>query len=183
MAQDRYNALSINQEGTKPTYSAAVTGFTPVANATDYLSIGNPSGSNLIVKVTHINVSGIATAGAAVTLQVIKRSTLDTGGTPTALTAVPYDSKDVAATAVVNTYAANPTLGTTVGTLKSTYWGVGTSGSTNIQEQTYDFATKPTKAITLRAGECIALNANGVSPGAGSLYNIDIEWTEEQING
>ena len=180
MPFDKFGAMSANTEGTKPTYNATVIGFTPAAAATDFASISNPVGSGKVIRVTHIQFSGVATAAVVVDLVLIKRSTLNTLGTPTTLTAVSYDSTDIAAVGTVVTYAANPTLGTAVGSMHAVKVGLGTPASANEQEQVWEFGgSRPSKCVVLRPGECLGINYNGQTPGAGTLVDLHIEWTEE----
>lgn len=181
MAQDRYSALSINQEGTKPTYSASISGFTPVASSTDFITINNPVGSTKLVKILHYEISGVATAAIQSTILSIKRSTLNTSGTFTSLASIPYDSNDLPATAIVNAYTANPTLGVVIGTIKTIYLGLSTPATSGNIVMLVDFGNKPSKCLLLRPGESFSLNYNNAIPGLGTLLNMDIEWTEEAL--
>ena len=168
----------VNTEGTKKTYSASVVGFTPAATATDFFAI--TGSATKTVRVTHLQISGVATSGVAVDVVVLKRSTANTGGTPSAVTAVPNDSANGAATASVVTYGANPTTGTLVGNVRSAKVGIGTSTSVNITEQPWQFGIFNGQAIVLRGvNEVLAMNWNGAAVGAGMSLDIDIEWTEE----
>ena len=179
MAQDRYGAMSVNEDGTKPSYFAAVSGLTPVAGATDFISLANPVNSGKLLKVSHFSISGIATAAASFPISLIKRSTLDTGGTPTGLTAVSSDSSDIVAVGLVNTYAANPTLGTVVGTIQNTYISVGALALSGSNEENWMFGTSQAKMPVLRPGETLAMNFLGGTPAGGLVLAIDLAWTEE----
>lgn len=181
MPIDRYGAMSVNQEGTKPTYSAAISGLVMANAATDVFTIFNPAGSTKVVKILRMNFSATATSAAAADVMVAKRSTLNTGGTATNPAAVPHDSSDIAATATISAYTANPTTGTLVGYVHADKVGIATATAANIQEQFYDYANRPEKALTLRAGECASFYMNG-GTYAGNLTDIDITWTEENAN-
>lgn len=97
---------------------------------------------------------------------------------PAALTAVPHNKNNAAATAVVTAYSSNPTLGTTVGVVRSTKLFVPTiTGAPSVQ--TWMFGTRPSQAIVLiGAADTLAINLNSTTV-AGGLFDIDIEWTEQ----
>ena len=168
---------AVNTEGTKTTYSVGLGGFTPAATATDFLSIVG-SGTKT-VRVTRISISGIATAAATVEIQLIKRSSANTGGTSSAATVVPHDSNDAGATAAVNSYSANPTgLGTTVGTVRAAKLNLGAAGAAGVVE--WNFTTRNSKGLVLRgAAQSLNLNWGGAAVPAGTSLTIDVEFTEE----
>lgn len=104
------------------TYSAAFSpsagGTAVAASTTDFWCIaGSASKGVFITKITLTGQSGAAAITGRINL--VLRSSLDTGGTPTTITAVPHDSTNAGATATVTSFAANPgALGTAVATLK-----------------------------------------------------------------
>jgi hypothetical protein len=169
--------LAVNTEGTKKSYGAAIVGFTPAATATDFFQILG-SGS-LVVRVTRITISGIATAAASIDIQLVKRTTANTGGTQVAATMAAYDSNDAGATAVVNSYSANPSvLGTSAGNIRGAKLNLGAAGAAG--SIVWDFTTRNAKAVVLRgAAQSLALNWNGAAVPSGTSVDIDIEWTEE----
>jgi hypothetical protein len=124
-------------------------------------------------------VYGTQTTAGAVNILLVKRSTANTAGTSTTLTAVPLDSLNSAATATVRSYTANPTLGTTVGTIYSEKVLVPTTTtlggelifSTNLGQFNQDVVVRGTS-------EVLAVNLNSVTVAGGS-FNISIIWTEE----
>lgn len=167
---------AVNTEGTKPTYSVGIVGFTPVATPTDFWQI--TGSATKIVRVLRISISGIATSATSVDLQLIKRSTASTGGTPTAPTIAPHDSNDSAATAVVNQFAANPTTGTGVGTVRSQKLNLGATGAAGVIA--WDFTTRNGKGFVLRGvAQSLNLNWGGAAVPAGTLLTVDVEFTEE----
>lgn len=175
---DSARALRVNIEGQKRTYSASVTALAPAASATDVLLIGGSNSTT--VRITRIQISGIATAAGSYTFQLIKRSAGNTGGTAAYPTMVPHDSSSAAATAGVTTWTANPTLGTAVGTIRSLMATVSTAaGAIPIVPVVIDFELRGEQAIVLRGGsQGLAINMNGVTM-TGGLLNIDVTWTEE----
>lgn len=158
------------------TYSAAISNLVVAALATDILTISGSA--TTVVRVTNITVTATGSAGANANLTLVRRSTANTGGTSTTPTVIPYDSNDAAGTAVVRAYTVNPTLGTTVGTVRSIKQfvsGVVTAGPGIVQ---WEFGVRPAKPIVLRGvAQSLALNLVGVTITGGS-YDIDVEWTE-----
>lgn len=168
---------AVSTESSKTTYSVGVTGFTPAATPTDFWQI--TGSATKTVRVMFLEISGFATAAITEDIQLVKRSTASTGGTPTALTVMPYDSNDAAPTAVVNTFAANPSpLGTSVGIGRSKKLNLGATGAAG--SVVWDFSTRNTKGIVLRGvAQSLNLNWNGAAVPGGCTLNIDVEFTEE----
>jgi hypothetical protein len=166
-----------NTEGSKTTYSVGVVAFTPVATPTDFWQV--IGSATKTVRVLRITISGIATSATSVDIQLIKRSTASTGGTPTSLTVAPHDSNDAAVTAAVKTFAANPSpLGTSVGVVRAQKLNLGATGAAGVI--TWDFTTRNGKGIVLRGvAEQLAMNWNGAAVPAGTLLAIDVELSEE----
>jgi hypothetical protein len=77
-------------------------------------------------------------------------------------------------------YTVNPTLGTTVGTVRSVKFDIPSANLASASSTvTWDFGIRPAKAAVLRGtGQVLAVNLNSVSSGGSSL-NIYVEWTEE----
>lgn len=130
---------------------------------------------------------GNATAATYLPTFFTKRSSANTGGTPTALTAVPHDSMNAAATAVVNTYAAAPTTGTLVGdvhlsassvsalTNASGVAGLFVGNGRDAVRQVGDLR----QPIILRgAAECLSVNLKGVALPSGFVAAFIFEWIE-----
>jgi hypothetical protein len=164
----------------KSTYSAGITGLSPAASATDLLTI--TGSATTTVQIDHVECRGISTAAATAVIQAVIRSTADTSGTSTAPTAVPHDSNDAAATAVVAAYTANPTLGTLVGVVRTGALTTTTAASSAVSPPglVWDFGSPPMQEITLRgAAQQFALNANATSLTSGASLDCSITWTEE----
>jgi hypothetical protein len=160
------------------TYSANFTALVPANNATDFLTISGSA--TMVVRVKNIQCQGVSTAAATDRLYILDRSTADTGGTFTTAPAVPADTNDVAATAVVTGYTANPTLGTLLGVYRSEY--LGTAPITALPSPypfTQNYGLQNDKEDVLRGtGQILAVNANATSLAAGSSLDCWIEWTE-----
>lgn len=168
------------------TYCASASGYAAYATPTDIVCI--TGSASKIVIVTGLKLLMQSTAAALQTISVIKRSVANTGGTPTALTAIPYDSANAAATAVVNTYASAPSLGAAVGTIRVAQLLSGTltaapgafatdasSGGPLFALSTGDYKGP----IILRgAAESLCLNYGGAALTAGFTSIVGVEWVE-----
>lgn len=183
------NTTSCTPYGT--TYPEAITGNTNVATYSAGSSFSNSTASagdlfcvngsaSKAVKVKGIRVTGVGGgAGSAnAALAIIRRSTADTGGTPTSLTAVPSDSNNPAATGTVTQYGgANlPTPGTTVGNVRNRYISLPGTSSVGVSEGLFQFSVYWDQPQVLRGtaqGICVNSVANSAS------WAIDVEWSEE----
>lgn len=154
-------------------YSANAAAITTAATATDVVTL--TGSATKTVRVHRVVVNGIATAATAVQVGLVKRSTANTGGTSAGLTEVPLNSQGPAASATGLSYTANPTPGTSVGTVALRRVLFGTS-ATEAPATVFDFGDWP---VELRGtGEVLAVNLGGVTVTGGSL-NADLFWTEE----
>jgi hypothetical protein len=179
VALDPTGAQMSNGEGRKATYSAATVAYAPYATPQDIVGIVGSASKR--VRVLRFAVSGRATAANQLDVQLVKRSTADTGGTPTALVAVSHDSNDAAATAAVTSYGAAPTAGTLVGAIRAQQINLSAAGSGGAAVPVeFDFGTVNDKSIVLNAAaEGLYLNLNGAAMPAGTVLNVFVEWSEE----
>lgn len=163
--------------GTKVTYSAATISFNLATLATDFFTI--TGSATKTVRVTEISVA-FTGGGVVVAVQLVKRSTANSGGTSTLLTNVPHDSNNAAATATVRSYTANPTLGTLVGVMRADKTDSPlTTSTTNPEGVFYKFFGGPQQPIVLRGtSQVLAFNLNGVTLSGGTAVCY-VEWTEE----
>lgn len=168
-----------NTEGTKTTYSAGVVGIAPATAATDFWQI--LASSTKTVRILRISISASATAAATVDIALIKRTSLNTGGTAASIAIAQHDSNDVAPTAAVNYYSTNPSTLATAGAavVRAQKLNVGTAGAAGVI--TWDFSTRNGKGLVLRSGTThqYVLNWNGEAVPSGASVNIDVEFTEE----
>lgn len=174
-------ALSIpTVEASQATYMASFAGLVTATAGTDVFTIVGSASKT--IKVLGLYVSGTQTITAVVAFHLIKRSTANTGGTSTTPTAVPLDSTDATASAVVRAYTANPSaLGTSVGLVLPFSKLISTANFTNsdIHPLFIDFTAKGMKEVTLRgAAQTLSLSLNGVNLIGNSL-NLSFIWTEE----
>jgi hypothetical protein len=181
--QPGINCANIRQA----TYSAASIGLVPAASATDVFCISGSSTKQISIR--RITISG--TAGTLVTLPftLLRRASLDTGGTPATNAALPVASShlstNAAATATLVAYTANPTivdsaplyfksdtlsLNTTAALVAAPriLWEAGTA--VDAYSQGFDI---PSGSTTQQY--CVNLNAVSVTSG---VLNISITWVE-----
>lgn len=164
--------------GGKVTYRSATFAYTPYATPTDIIAITGAAGKQ--VRITYIYLWGSSTSASNQDFGLIKRSTANTGGTPTTLTAVPLDSANVAATATVQTYAAAPTTGNAVGTLGVEQANMPATAGAGGSPLTWTFGVRNAQSVVLRgANEVLAINYNGAAVPAGTVLQFEMEWTEE----
>jgi hypothetical protein len=163
-----------------PSFGTGLTAAVPVATPTDVVEIIGASG--MVITVLRIIVSGIATAATSMTIQLIRRTTLSTGGAVTAQTPVPRDGKSVA-TATINLVTTNRvSLGTATapgGTAESITVPLGTASAPQpptVIDLTANGMTPPTLRLST---DLFAINMNGATVTGNSL-NITIEHQEQQ---
>jgi hypothetical protein len=170
--------VSVSQSAPNPSYAAGFNGLVPPASATDVVTITGSASKVITVTRVVFTLSTTSGSGFAYNLSLLKRSTANSGGTSTTATAVPYDSNDAAATAVVRGYTANPTTGTLVGTIRNLRTSAVTQGS-NTNVITFELGTLSSQSIRLRGtNEVLAINLNATSI-TGPVIGCSIEWTEE----
>lgn len=157
-------------------------GVVMAASATDFWCIQGSASKTVFV--TSIIVTG-QSSGSAITARInlVIRSTANTGGTSTTLTAGPLDSGNAGATATVLSYTANPTLGNLVGVVKG-YVSVTEGTATNIipgpilgfSEQWG--TARGVQPLTLRGTAqeaCLNLGASSVLTN----FMVSVEWYEQ----
>lgn len=168
--QPMYRVATVAQS-----FMASTSALTVAASATDIFTITG-SGTKTI-QIIRITITATRTTGAQTLVQLIRRSTANSSGTSSTLTAAKMDSNNSAATATVLAYTANPSLGNSAGTLSSAnYFIAGTGTATT--PIVLDFGNSLNQPVVLRGtGEVLAVNLNGVTVTGGS-FNITVEWSE-----
>lgn len=155
-------------------YSSAVLSLVPAALATDVFTL--TGSATKTVNAIRLTLSGTQTTLGTVALQIVKRSSANTGGTFTTPAVVSHDSGNAVGTAVVRAYTANPTaLGTLVGPVLTAREVVaGATSVTDSRLVTYDL-----HPMVLRGtGELLALNFNGATVTGGN-FALVWSWSEE----
>lgn len=164
----------------KSTYSASFTALAPAASATDFATItGN---ANTTIRVTHVDCTGIATTEGIATIELLTRSTANTGSAAANPAAVPHDPNDAASQAVVATYTSNPTTGTLVGPVRygKIILPIAATSVTGPGSVSWDFGNFESEPIVLRgAAAVLALNGVGASFPTGTALSCSFDWTEQ----
>jgi hypothetical protein len=169
--------------GSKATYTYTISATAPYATPTDWVVIRGSA--TKLVKVVHIEYSGVATAATAGNIILIKKHTIaNTAGTSTNPAFIKHDSSDGAATALVLLYSVAPTVDASAAiwkTVRLTYGLVAAAAGTWAQDRyVYDYGAEGYEPLTLRgvAQEC-AFNFNSVAIPSGGVYDLSITVTEE----
>lgn len=168
-------------DGFKASYSVCKQGLVVAASATDIFTL--TGSATRTVRITHVEVSGIATTILDTSVQVFVRTTADSGGTSTSITPIPHDQNNAAATATAAAYTANPTINDGTARLirveKVLFNLSAPSAGSESGRLMLDFGTRPSQAIVLRGvAQQLAINLNGVTV-AGPSVDISIEFTED----
>jgi predicted outer membrane repeat protein len=157
------------------TYSAAAN-IVPAATATDVFTLTGQG--TRITRIRQIILSFDATAATSdVKVSLIKRSTANTGGTSSAVTAVPHDSTNAAALSTVLAYTANPgALGTTVGNIETIFMGADAANENAIFQ--YGGSTGDQSIVLRSTSEVLAVNLEGAALPAGLVVRCKVKWSE-----
>lgn len=159
------------------TYKYSSLGNTPAATPTDIFTITGSASKT--IRITKIVVSGLATTAGQLNPLLVRRSAANTGGTSTAPTPLKRDTNDVAASATLALYTANPTVGTAVGTLDSCRLFLALATATP-DACRFEFGVNNDKMLILRGtSDILAINFAGAAVPAGGIVDIDVEWVEE----
>lgn len=174
----------------KTTYSAAFFALVPAASATDVVCISGSSSKT--IRLQRIVLTGSAGTAVNVPVNIVRRTSLDSGGTPASTTANPAntiakrDTTSGTATATLISYTANPTINDS----SPTYLDSGvlslpltsTAGLTN--PLVFDWSRDITNLMqvpSIASGSTtgqICANFTAVSISSG-VVNGSITWTEE----
>lgn len=167
-------------DGQKATYSASALKLAVATGANVIFTL--TGSSTKTVRVTRIELSGTcATTAKDVNFFIAKYSTAATGGTTgTAPTIAPHDANSAAATAAIAVYTADPTAGTSVGTIRAGNLFMAVTGST-VATGMYaaNFGDRPSQDLVLRGtAQQIGISLNGENT-ATSVMDVVVEWIED----
>lgn len=177
---------------TRYTYSSAFVGLVPVTAATDVICISGSATAT--IKLQQIKISGTAaTAVQSLPVTLLKRGSLDTGGTPASTTANPGVTTQInkrvianpAATATLISYVANPTIVDTTPTYLDSASLTMPVVTTAVQMQplVFDYSNNVSNFIqppTITAATAqICVNLNAATITNASVWNGSLTWTEE----
>lgn len=158
-------------------YAAAKTGLASAASATD-IAVLSGNATNTVV-VSKVVVSCTQTTAGIITLQLMIRTTADSGGTSTGSpSSFPLDQNNSAASSSVLTYTANPTVNDGTNRLiDSVLIGCMATGTASPND-IYIWTPPPGQSVVLRGtAQQLAVNLNGSTVTGGS-FNIRYQWME-----
>lgn len=166
-------------DNTETVYRASTGIFTTATSATDIFNFKGSSTKTIYIRKITWKQSNLS-ASQIHWVYLVKRSTANSGGTSSALTAVPLDSNFSSATASGVYYTANPSsLGTSLGTVVSLPAVMLSSYSHQPWTDIFD-ASKGGSPIVLRGtGESVSLNYNATTDAIDRGAIVDIEWSEK----
>lgn len=163
----------------KAAYSYVANDVTPVATATDLVTL--VGSATKIIRLTMVRLMADATAVGVLDFYGYKRTAANTGGTATQPAIAIHDSNDAAASAVVNLYSANPTLGAGI-LVRADHYALPAASTTGypFDPIIWDFGTRGGREIVLRGvAQSFAISFNGEVIPAGCNVYVNLEWTEE----
>jgi hypothetical protein len=173
-------ALPVSSDGLKATYYYSLLGFSPAATPTDIIQI--QGSATKTVRVRRIRLGGVATSAANMPCQLFRRSAADTGGTPTAITTVQADTSDPAPTAVLNSFAANPSpLGAQVGGIMRAGRVMLASASAGVAANALEWQMDIKAGVLRGTSQFLCINMSGAALPTGSVFDIEIV-TEEDVS-
>lgn len=156
-------------------YVYSTVGATPAATPTDILTL--TGSASKLIRVRKIVLGGLATAAGSLILSLIRRSAANSGGTSTAPTPQKMWTGNVAATATLALYTANPTTGSAVGTLQSVRVPLQLTAAM-VPPIQLDFAE--TQGIVLQGtSDILAINGAGAAVPTNGVLDIAVYWSEE----
>ena len=177
-------AQLIQQEGDRATYSAAVEVLAAAvpATPTDLIQLIGVTGK--VIRVSMVELSMDATAAGVLDLYLIKRTAANTGGSVSAITPIPHDGQDPAASAVLQVYTAlaNPLgAGVIIRARGASLPAAGTPAYA-VSPTAWDFGIRNGKTITLRGPlDSLCLNFGGQAVPSGLDLWFNIEWSEDVV--
>jgi hypothetical protein len=163
-----------------PSFGTSVTAVAAVAAATDVIEI--IGGANVIGTVLRIIISGIATAATSMTVQLIRRTALSTGGAVTAQTPVPRDGSSIAKCTVNLVTTNRVALGASAapgGNFEAITVPLGTASAPQAPIVIDLAANGMTPPVLRNITDLIAINLNGATI-AGNALSITVEHQEQQ---
>lgn len=162
-----------------PTYDASFV-FTAGAAATDVFTITGVAGK--VLRLLHASQTGTQTTTSVATVDLIRRSTPNSGGSSTVVTAVPTDSQFPAAAATVRAYTANPTAGTLVGLIQTDKAAITDTSGVRVlnPSQFLSYENDIIPIAIIREGEVVAINLAGQTLVGNSL-SCHFRWQELDV--
>lgn len=167
--------LPATAQSTSSTFVCATAAFTPGATPQDVFGLTGASGKT--VQVIGAGISTTQTTAGNNTWTLLKRSTVNTGGTFQLQTPVRASGSGAAA-ANCATYTANPTAGTLDGRIWTGRVSSPAPANSGVGSSNVFLDMLRNIPITLASGEMVAWNFNGVALPAGLSVTAWFAWVE-----
>jgi hypothetical protein len=159
------------------TYAATKLGLVPASSPTD-IAVLSGNATNRVV-VTYVSLSCTQTTAGIIQVQLMIRTTADSGGTSTGSpTTFPLDENNASAVSSVLTYTANPTVNDgTNRPIDSQLVGVMAPAS-SVPNDIYVWKPNIGQSVVLRGtAQQVAINLNGTTLTGGSC-DVTFRWIE-----
>ena len=193
MAKDIGNSLQVSVGSSLPTYKAVLFDVVPYATASDILNISIPTTSTIALVISRVYVSYAATAASTADVYIVRRSTANTGGTPTTLTTTQsaflsgfanitqHDTNDQASQATVVGYTVAPSPLGTPNVIDAGHITIPAVATPTVSVTYFElnYNNRGAKPPVIRPGQSISLSFGGTNavPAGASVY-ATIEWVE-----
>jgi hypothetical protein len=160
-------------------YHASSSHFSVTGTANDIFTI---NGSNsALIRVVKIGISSTQSTAGINIINLVKRKTVNSGGTAVPVNIVADDSSSNNASAIVTEYKVSPTSGTLVGNLES-FTLNSTDGSSTLPAQfiiiNFTIGTEDPMILN-NANESLSWNLGGITPPTGLRILAFVKWTEQ----
>ena len=169
-----------DNENLRQTYSIELSNYSIASGATDvFILIGSATKT---IRVVTVQFSMTATTAVTVPIQLIKRSTANTGGTVGIAAITSWDSNNATATATNLAYQANATtLGTVVGTGVRSIKYFAPLTTTQSVVVNWDLGINNCQPVVLRGvAQSLCINLNGTTIAGGTI-SASFTWTEDNV--
>jgi len=164
----------------RPTFSTSATFTFPQTGAGDAACL--VGSATKTIRITKIRLSGTDATAQSAVMNLVKRTTANSGGTSTQPSIGSFDStlNNGGATAVMNAYTVVPTPGTGVTIGSDVINLLATTTATTVYERAFNPQNQLNQQLTLRGvAQSACLNfPNALSTAAASL-SATFEWTEQ----
>jgi hypothetical protein len=174
-------AFTAPAQAQKPTFYTASIALAAAATPTDIFCLNGAA--NTVARVKQIAVAGTASSAGQIQVLLIKRASLNTGGTLAtglaAPAAVRADIQGPPAAVTPIAWTANPTLGAFGGVIAGVVWNITTNGSSANPSGSSSgtFGDDQHEAPHVRSGEALCINFNSTAV-TGMSVDIGARWTE-----
>lgn len=176
--------LAVFGTGTQAVTQTAEQSYTAVGNITLAATPGDiftlVGSATKTVRIRRILIGGVATAAGTINVQILRRSTADTGGTFVDQGEWPLDTNNNAATANAGYYTANPTKGTLAAQISYRSLTLSTAASSAVPEVPMEatWGAAGAQAFVLRGvNDFMAIDLVGQTV-TGGVVQVTVEWTE-----